>query len=680
MEAPVLAAACISASKDCCKQKGLWKAYARRAGALIDKLSGREIALICRSFARSNHKDLSLLYNFTQKLVALNNQLTPHNLYAITTAYASLEVHDTALFKLVGTLLPPLLRSASDNISSFQPTYLAGIVHSLGKLQLQDPSILSLAAHWFLSHPPSFIDLAIVCSAFSTLNFLHTAFFDFAAKQTLSHLHQTPPPVDGAREAAMISRAFDQFRLYPTDLHESIALHLANQLVSSTHQPSLYSLCVVASVVAKRLSSTHPTLVAIYAHLCAQLAADASSLSSRDLVFALRVLSQQQQQSLPTHAAALDNLTASIRARPNLTAQQLASVALSLSKQGRAHAFLDSRVLMMLSEKEEEELVERGFSFDDLVSLLALYQSNSSLSCTIICALEKKLPTKASAVSIEQVAVLLSAMSRERYRSGGSDVVCAVLEGLVDSADELSTVLLSSLVLSLAKLSFPIHPRLLASLIKRILNTTGEGCTQAATNLLYSVALKGPSAEDAAASFSLEQLSRSITAIPSCTAFTQLAIVNLLTPCPHLELLLANSPPPPQPTNQSGFHREVLRAIDATVSAGTPCSAEVSYGQGAYSIDVLLEDLKVAIEADGPYHYYRGSRQLTASTTLKHRVLEFSYKLVAIPYWEWAELEGNLDSQISYLSSRIYGATERACNQSRCHTSSGTNRSMAVAA
>mmetsp|Transcript_16411 Transcript_16411/g.17867 ORF Transcript_16411/g.17867 Transcript_16411/m.17867 type:complete len:88 (-) Transcript_16411:153-416(-) len=47
----------------------------------------------------------------------------------------------------------------------------------------------------------------------------------------------------------------------------------------------------------------------------------------------------------------------------------------------------------------------------------------------------------------------------------------------------------------------------------------------------------------------------------------------------------------------------------------------------------------IAIEVDGPSHFYANSTKYTAYTKLKHRLLSrMGYKVLHVPYFEWRNL------------------------------------------
>ncbi|KAF4692282.1 hypothetical protein FOZ60_013814 [Perkinsus olseni] len=53
------------------------------------------------------------------------------------------------------------------------------------------------------------------------------------------------------------------------------------------------------------------------------------------------------------------------------------------------------------------------------------------------------------------------------------------------------------------------------------------------------------------------------------------------------------------------------------------------------------KDRPIAIEVDGPSHFYANSTKYTAYTKLKHRLLtRMGYKVLHVPYFEWRKLRG----------------------------------------
>lgn len=85
-----------------------------------------------------------------------------------------------------------------------------------------------------------------------------------------------------------------------------------------------------------------------------------------------------------------------------------------------------------------------------------------------------------------------------------------------------------------------------------------------------------------------------------------------------------------------------------------------------YSVDLLFElsgrkqkdwPFKgIAIEADGPYHYYspikkNGALKLSAIAHMKHRIIRaMGYKLFILPFgWTWANDKANLMENVAGL-------------------------------
>mmetsp|Transcript_16573 Transcript_16573/g.31308 ORF Transcript_16573/g.31308 Transcript_16573/m.31308 type:complete len:257 (+) Transcript_16573:27-797(+) len=65
------------------------------------------------------------------------------------------------------------------------------------------------------------------------------------------------------------------------------------------------------------------------------------------------------------------------------------------------------------------------------------------------------------------------------------------------------------------------------------------------------------------------------------------------------------------------------------------------------------EDRPVAIEVDGPSHFYANSKRYTAYTKLKHRLLtRMGYKVLHVPYYEWRSLRGAVERE-DYMKKKL---------------------------
>ncbi len=61
----------------------------------------------------------------------------------------------------------------------------------------------------------------------------------------------------------------------------------------------------------------------------------------------------------------------------------------------------------------------------------------------------------------------------------------------------------------------------------------------------------------------------------------------------------------------------------------------------------------IAIEVDGPSHFYVNTTKYTAYTKLKHRLLtRMGYKVLHVPYFEWRKLRG-LRERENYLKAKL---------------------------
>ncbi|EER16784.1 hypothetical protein Pmar_PMAR016478 [Perkinsus marinus ATCC 50983] len=65
------------------------------------------------------------------------------------------------------------------------------------------------------------------------------------------------------------------------------------------------------------------------------------------------------------------------------------------------------------------------------------------------------------------------------------------------------------------------------------------------------------------------------------------------------------------------------------------------------------KDRPIAIEVDGPSHFYANSTKYTAYTKLKHRLLtRMGYKVLHVPYFEWRKLRGAKERE-EYMRTKL---------------------------
>ncbi|GMH29696.1 hypothetical protein Nepgr_031539 [Nepenthes gracilis] len=137
---------------------------------------------------------------------------------------------------------------------------------------------------------------------------------------------------------------------------------------------------------------------------------------------------------------------------------------------------------------------------------------------------------------------------------------------------------------------------------------------------------------------------------------SQVFLVNqcLKVECPHLQISLRNDVVEKMASTgrtkrfnekiTSAFQKEVARLLFST---GLDWLRE--YAVGAYTLDAVLVDHKVALEIDGPTHFSRNSGAPLGHTMLKRRyVAAAGWKLVSVSHREWEELQGS-SQQLEYL-------------------------------
>ena len=65
------------------------------------------------------------------------------------------------------------------------------------------------------------------------------------------------------------------------------------------------------------------------------------------------------------------------------------------------------------------------------------------------------------------------------------------------------------------------------------------------------------------------------------------------------------------------------------------------------------KDRPIAIEVDGPSHFYVNTTKYTAYTKLKHRLLtRMGYKVLHVPYFEWRKLRGAKERE-NYMKAKL---------------------------
>ena len=116
-------------------------------------------------------------------------------------------------------------------------------------------------------------------------------------------------------------------------------------------------------------------------------------------------------------------------------------------------------------------------------------------------------------------------------------------------------------------------------------------------------------------------------------------------------------------SSSSKLHLQVSRALR---SLGVEHSNE--YSVNGLLVDIVFVDKRLALEVDGPSHYFRDSKRVLGTTLFKRHLLErmgwrvlrslptshsvMSLVLLSLPYFEWGELSGQEEQQ-AYLRALL---------------------------
>eukprot|EP01024_Parvocaulis_polyphysoides_P038394 TRINITY_DN34471_c2_g2_i1.p1 TRINITY_DN34471_c2_g2~~TRINITY_DN34471_c2_g2_i1.p1 ORF type:complete len:283 (+),score=63.28 TRINITY_DN34471_c2_g2_i1:2-850(+) len=108
----------------------------------------------------------------------------------------------------------------------------------------------------------------------------------------------------------------------------------------------------------------------------------------------------------------------------------------------------------------------------------------------------------------------------------------------------------------------------------------------------------------------------------------------------------------------SGFQMEVDRLLS---QLGFQTISEHGVLQDYIAVDIAIsvDDRKIAVEADGPFHYSVNAPYVQLRTSfIRNKILEsFGWEVVVIPFYEWDQFEQRGDKKL-YLMSKIMGDEE----------------------
>ena len=108
-------------------------------------------------------------------------------------------------------------------------------------------------------------------------------------------------------------------------------------------------------------------------------------------------------------------------------------------------------------------------------------------------------------------------------------------------------------------------------------------------------------------------------------------------------------------TRCSGFQHEVGSELAKLLSGMEEEFVDEATG---YSLDFALPASRLAVEVDGPWHYYQqlGEHVPTAKTMLKKRLLtQAGWRVVTVPYYEW-KYHLSSAARLEYLKGALCAA------------------------
>lgn len=113
----------------------------------------------------------------------------------------------------------------------------------------------------------------------------------------------------------------------------------------------------------------------------------------------------------------------------------------------------------------------------------------------------------------------------------------------------------------------------------------------------------------------------------------------------------------------STFQKQVLKSCNSLDPSWQVLGGEHLTEDKLFSMDVamLVQGVKVAVEADGPTHFSMNKPyRLMGSTLLRNRALQRrGWRLLSVPFYEWDELP-SAKAKAEYLRSKLI----QLCGQS----------------
>ena len=98
------------------------------------------------------------------------------------------------------------------------------------------------------------------------------------------------------------------------------------------------------------------------------------------------------------------------------------------------------------------------------------------------------------------------------------------------------------------------------------------------------------------------------------------------------------------------------RVIETVRKLGYEPTMEQMTEDGLMSIDICIREKHIAIECDGPSHFYTNlTETMNHKTMLRNKALALrGWKVVAVPYYEWALEWASGDAAVkAYMAKRL---------------------------
>lgn len=642
----------------------------------VSNFNGQELAFFFNSLTKLGPLDHALVAEVTRNALKKSSEFSPQHIGLLFNGLAKFEMYD---LPLIAALSTQIRRRSVD----FDCQAVANTLHALAKLRVDDPQ---LVLQLCIARKPSEFDLqGIVDTLYSlaSLGVYHESFVPGLFQQVRTRATEFT-----AVHASVILTAMAKLDLFDQSLAEQLfdvifqtASELNSQYIANVFQALAKFgarrsklLPVLQELTQKKIAQFNSQEIANVMNALAKL-----EVYNKSLLHTLsqEILRKAEHFTPPDIAITLNALVRfnlfdaplvdrlameALRKAPLFDAHAISSTLNALSRFGffdvslvtklcteslhKTGSFTSQGIANTLSALANFEVKDSALiSQLCLATRTKLAELNSHEIAGILDALDKldtqdddlvlqlcaEILKKVSTFNPQDIAVTLHALAN--YRIFNEEIVSLLQKEALRQVQAFNAQGITLTLSALAQYNM-CDRELLKLLCEEAYRKAATFEGQGAASMLHSLAVLGHDDEQLYHVFRSRLESLDVAYI-SQELQGQAGLCRLWVSLTHPTWLpLRTFPRTPRPAKRSFLQEQVG---DALKSLGIPHKHE--YDVDGLVVDIVLLERKIALEVDGPSHYFRNVQRIDGSTQLRNRLLQrMGWRVKSVPYFQFQDL------------------------------------------